>query len=441
MNPEITIWNKKQKDAQEVKEKAEFKIMAARIYLCQHMPFFGKMTLLLKLKVSEITPTMGTDGVYLFYNPNFVNQVLTTPQLQGVVLHEILHCAFLHLWRRGKRNHERFNQAADYAINPLVIDEGCQLPIGVLLNNQYRDMAAEKIYDMLPNIPKTKVTFIRIGKDGKTSKETKEVSGDWFSDKRHWGKSKKQSKGKQGNKGNQSQKQWGKQNKSIFDKMAGKDKKKEDKLKDYWQGVFTSAIQGTQQGDVPEYLKRFWEEMKPKLNWKTLLSNYLSTSTDDFDFMIPDRRFLEEDYYIPDIRTEEQLENVVIAVDTSGSISNWQFNHFIAEVKAIIDSFPKFKGQFVSCDTEIHDIIEMENGKEFKAQLRGGGGTDFKPVFEKVEEKQWNPKCLVYLTDGYGSFPQEDPGYPVIWLIDSDVEPPFGYKIQYEYDEADKQGF
>ena len=82
-------------------------------------------------------------------------------------------------------------------------------------------------------------------------------------------------------------------------------------------------------------MKRFYEELEAKKDWKKELQTYLSASSDDFNFSSPDRRFLEDPFYLPNLQDIEKLEDVVIAVDTSGSISTWQFNHFISEVKEI----------------------------------------------------------------------------------------------------------
>lgn len=435
-------------------EKAEKKIAMARISLNQKMPFFGRMTLLLELQPSMPTPTMGTDGEYLFYNPNFVLDTLTLPQLEAVLLHEVLHCALLHPWRKEKRIHEKWNIACDYAINPIVQEQGLTLPPDCLINGQYKDLAAEKIYDLIKN-------------------QKSNQQSDWFSDKSRWGKERKEGKGsgkdgkgkKGGGKGNQDdskggkdkkkgngsgkggsgsqndpQNKWKNKNQETIDRLknSGHQSIKGKKLKDFWEGVFESAISSTQIGKLPGYLQRLWKEMQPKKDWRKVLQNYLSKSTDDFNFSVPDRRFLEEPFYLPDIQTEEKLEDVIIAVDTSGSISTWQFNHFMTEIKSILDVFPQFRGLFIDCDAQINQVVEIIPNEKFDPKMKGGGGTDFKPVFDYIAKENLNPRVLIYLTDGYGYFPPKEPSFPVIWLIDSEINPPFGEKIQYEYEEKDK---
>lgn len=440
---DFKMWNGKD---QKAVEEAERKIAIARISLNQKMPFFGRMTLLLQLKADIGTPTMGTDGEYLFYNPLFVTKTITQDELEAVILHEVMHCALLHPWRKEKRHQFKWNIACDYAVNQIVEEQGLRLPSGCLRNHTYDDLAAEKIYDKMPKMKVVK------------------VSGDWFSDKSKWGKEKrdgsgqgkgggkstttidsKGGKGKKGSNGSGKQNKgsknssggiWKQKNKDLMDKLKGKEVSNK-KLKDFWEGIFESAIRGSNIGHLPGYLQRLWKELMPKKDWRKVLANYLSSSNDDFNFSVPDRRFLEADFYLPDIQQEEKLEDVVIAVDTSGSISTWQFNHFMSEVKGILDVFPKFKGLFIDCDAQINQVVEIIPNEDFNPKMKGGGGTDFNPVFDYIKKENLNPRVLIYLTDGYGDFPNKEPNFPVLWLIDSNVEPPFGEKMQYEYEEGE----
>ena len=88
---------------------------------------------------------MATDGRRIVYNPQFVRQ-LKPAELEGVVAHEVMHCALAHHCRRGSRNPQIWNQAADYAINPLLLSAGIALPAGVLVNPEFANLSAEEIY-------------------------------------------------------------------------------------------------------------------------------------------------------------------------------------------------------------------------------------------------------------------------------------------------------
>ena len=91
---------------------------------------------------------MATDGVSLYYNPEFV-ETLNAATLAGTLAHEVMHPALHHHVRRSGRDPKRWNMACDFAINPLLVDAGLNLPEGVLLDNRFRGMSAEQIYNLL----------------------------------------------------------------------------------------------------------------------------------------------------------------------------------------------------------------------------------------------------------------------------------------------------
>src|SRR5262249_10898445 len=128
------------------------KIVQARINLLVTQPFFGTLALRLRLVEDESCETFWTDGVSLGYNPDYAAH-LSKFELQGVVCHEVLHCANLHPYRQAGREHRRWNHACDYAINPMVRAAGMRLPKGALLEQQYVGLPAEAIYAKLPVMP------------------------------------------------------------------------------------------------------------------------------------------------------------------------------------------------------------------------------------------------------------------------------------------------
>ena len=80
----------------------------------------------------------------------------------------------------------------------------------------------------------------------------------------------------------------------------------------------------------------------------------------------------------------------------------------------------------------LNHVAEFAQGEQFKMVSKGGGGTDFRPPFEYVEREGITPACLIYLTDGYGPFPQNPPPYPVLWAMTTDVVPPWGEYVKVE---------
>src|SRR5713101_1775816 len=123
------------------------KLTRARTQLLLNQPFFGTLCLRLKLVAGEL-PTMATDGRRIVYDPAFVDE-LTPAELEAVLAHEVMHCALGHHCRRGGRDPRLWNEAADLAINPILVSNGFTLPAGALLDPDFDNLSAEEIYARL----------------------------------------------------------------------------------------------------------------------------------------------------------------------------------------------------------------------------------------------------------------------------------------------------
>jgi predicted metal-dependent peptidase len=122
----------------------------------------------------------------------------------------------------------------------------------------------------------------------------------------------------------------------------------------------------------------------------------------------------------------------VIVVDTSGSIGSDELNQFAAEMTAILREH-QTSCTVIYCDAEVAGVEEFTS-EDLPLILnpKGGGGTDFRPPFEWVDEKGLQPSCMIYLTDLEGTFPEQAPAYPTLWGIigKSQITPPFGEEVQ-----------
>lgn len=401
-------------------------------YACDHQPLYRPLIMSLKPKsTEEDTATMATDGEHIFYNPKFLAK-LTMQQAAGVVLHETLHCAHRHLWRRDARDMYKFNVAADYAINPIVV-ENFPLPKGVLLDMKYAHMSAEEIYDVLPPIKKIK---IGIGSGSGKGKSKGDSSSGYENKQQKWGdhsmwNGKKSKKGKQ----------------SLADKIMGKNKgedeaemtAKQRRLHEKWKDLFEKHIV-KQYGKLPDSLKRIVEKEYyiPVLDWTALVSSLLSEDQNDYSFSQPDRRFLEADYILPDLYSIDRLKDVVFAYDTSGSVTQDMLKQFYMETLNLFNNFSSLQGYIAVCDWTLKHFSPVDAQDSFTDfNFIGGGGTSFEPVFDEIKRKGIRPKAVFYFTDTYGSFPNEDPGYPVFWLVPTEIgefgerHVPFGLVIPF----------
>ena len=110
---------------------------------------------------------------------------------------------------------------------------------------------------------------------------------------------------------------------------------------------------------------------------------------------------------------------IVIGGDTSGSINAATLDMFLAEIKGVLEACLPEKLYIVWSDARVHRVDELEEVSELD-EVRykgapGGGGTDFRPVFDWVRDNDIEPDAVIYLTDGYGAFPEHAPDYPTIW--------------------------
>lgn len=368
------------------------------VELVMSHPFFASLFLNLTRSYTEEVDTMAVDGVSILINPQFVKECSDSDILFTLV-HESLHCALGHPWRKGDRDHQTANMAMDYAIN-LILDDlikaGCRnlsMPTGGLLDPKYAGMSWEEIYAKLPPPPP----------------------------------------GGNGNGGGKCGCGEVLDGAAPPDPKTGKPRSGDDMVAD-WKNKLAQAAQAARmQGNLPAGVERLVDSiLAPKVPWRTVLRRFLTEIIrNDYDWMKPDRRFLPDDIYLPDIGDEEAAGEIVVAFDTSGSIDQQLLDSFMAEVNAIHSDLRPIKTHCVACDAAVHNTAEFGPDDTIIFSPQGGGGTDFAPVFDWVEKQRINCKALVYLTDLYGSHRDTPPGYPVLWASWSDcTSVPWGQVVQ-----------
>lgn len=363
-------------------------LVTQRVQLLKDRPFFGNLLLHLFLEEDLGTPTMGTDGVGLYYNPTYV-RLLGSRQLQAILLHEVLHCALGHLWRRGGRDIERWNRATDYAVNTIVVTENFDLPSGMLYREEFCNMEAEKIYPKLPAEPE---------------------GAPWNSHER-WIRSHRRAE------------------KSGSGSGVGKS------AEEIWrQRVARAAHAARMQGKLPSSVSALVKDiLEPRLDWRVILRDtVVSFSKNDFRWSPPAKKHLWQDTYLPSVCAEELV--VAVGVDSSGSISEKEYQEFLAEVRGIGEQFADCTIHLFFCDADIHKRLTLSRQDAWPQMFpKNDGGTSFVPVFEAIERENLQIASLVYLTDGRGDYPMHAPSYPVIWVLNSDYEDtPWGETVRLE---------
>ena len=388
-----------------------FRITKGRIKLLFDQPFFGSLIIPMQMTEDATIPTMCTDGKSIKFSPKFVDEI-ANDELLGVLCHEVLHCANNHHLRRGKRDPRLWNIACDYAINPIVIEAGMKLPKGALLSDDFKNMSAEKIYSLL----------------------VKEQEGEQPKGKGH-GKPGKGGSGANAPEGHIPEgDEWdmggveeklGPDGKPLS-KSEGEAEERENSVR-----VAQAAQAAHERGKLPGSLKRMVADInKPVVDWRDELRRMFgSTIPADYTWARGNRRHLASGLYLPS-SIREGVGEIVVGIDTSGSIQGALLDAFFAEIKAIFEDASPDRIHLVWCDAKVKKVQTFERGEELTPEAVGGGGTDFRPVFDWVAEQGIEPQALIYLTDMYGVFPKEAPDYPVIWAKTTTVSAPFGDEIE-----------
>jgi len=148
---------------------------------------------------------------------------------------------------------------------------------------------------------------------------------------------------------------------------------------------------------------------------------------EDYRFFPPNKRYIHQGFALPSLQSE--LLKIVVAIDTSGSIDEVLLAQFFAEFEAIMQSFSNYEIDLIACDSKIQYHQKFYPGDILEYKTKGGGGTDFRPVFHFIEEHIDNPTLLLYFTDAQGRFPEFEPGFDTLWVLPDEEEVPFGEKL------------
>ena len=421
-------------------EAIETKLAAARTRLILDKPFLGALVLRLPIKAADPSwcKTTDTDMKKLFVNPEYISQ-LSLEETQFALAHEALHCALSHYARRQHRVKLRWDMACDFAINPILIEDGLKPPPHILYLREYMGMTAEEIYPTLQD-----------NENDADSELGQSTSGDNENNENNEESEQGEEKNPEQQKLNQQPEDDGQQGKGQTGDGQGSEQGSEDdstqkeppptpnndevqNLTAQWQQRLAGAAQqALQAGKLSQSMARFVDHLlQPQLPWRMLLARYMSsTAREDYSYIRPSSRRGEPAIY-PRLRSH--MVNIVVALDISGSIATKEIKEFLSEVDQI-KAQVRAKITLHACDSQVTNEgpWEFEPWDELKLPMhfKGGGGTRFTPVFDWLEKQELCPDLLVYFTDAEGEFPQTEPFYPVIWLVKGKATVPWGQRIQ-----------
>jgi predicted metal-dependent peptidase len=370
------------------------RMQKARAKMLVKHPFFATLLLSMPMVETRDIPTLATDMEKIYWNPDFV-ETLNDEELLTGMAHEVMHVALLHGARLGGRNPFIFNMAADYCINPVLVDSGFAPITGWLCEKKYEKMSADQVYDLLIK---------------KADKERKE------------GRSGKPGEG----------------NMPGFDKMHGEtgdllplpgagDPAAESRVKrNVQQRVAQAASYARMAGKLSGDLERLVNEvLDPKVPWFHVLRDYMTrTAQDDESWTRRNRRF--SGTFMPS-RFSQKMGPVVIVGDSSGSCYD-DMEAYLAETGSIATDLCPEHIRFVWCDTHVKGEQVFEEGDTVVLHPKGFGGTDMRVGLTHVE--QYDSAIVILFTDGYTPWPDVDPPYPLIVCCTTNAPVPIGEVIR-----------
>ena len=392
-------------------ERLPFKLRRARLQLMLKHPYLASAVARFPICIrsgQEGVSTMATDGYRIYANTEFVERI-SSDQLLGVLAHELMHNLLGHLEREQGRDPGRWNVAIDHAANLMLEEMNFTLPDPKCCERRFYGLTAEEIYKQLPD-----------GRDAEN----------WDL---HLSADLKKSPGAAGSDSLSSQQKNGDSDDSASGVEETGDQPTPLELQRIREGLRREMIReveslaraGKLPGNLPGFLKQeFQMAGAAQIPWQDLLSRFMSgLRRSDFRSFPFNRRHLWRGICLPSVGTPGP-EHLVAAIDTSGSMSDQLLSQILSELDRI-KSVAESGLSIVECDHDIGRVREYEpwesSSLEFNRwQFTGRGGTSLRPPFEwldrKIRHEGQVPDAMIYMTDGYGDFPDECP-IPTLWAV------------------------
>ena len=391
----------------------EERLEEAKTYVALASPFWATLLANLPISIGRVIGGFAaTDGYNIILDPRSLS-VYSSKTIAGIIMHEMMHVAYMHFFRGKNKIPLIWNIATDIVVNDQIIERYryLKLPQEIVYNMDFAYMSAEEVYDRI-----VKQLYNDLG--GKNGEEIDEKEAEeWL--KKHF--SEYFFNDKHGLPG-----EFGEQEEDENPEEL------EEKVREVIGEAYETYSNSRHRGTLPAGLVDFIEKLSgPKRDWKRILYQYLDRifSKEDFSPLPPSRKYLPYDLYSPSLKSEEISGRIVIGVDTSGSMSSKEIGNALAEI-----DFVRFFVEEIFVlfhDVNVQEIVKPHNLKQFlggkNIKIKGRGGTSHKPLFKYIEDHKLYPDLFIGFTDGYSVFPAKQPNYPVLWVLTKDHQkPPWG---------------
>ena len=365
----------------------DVKLDQAKTKLMLENPYFGTLVTSLEMRVNINIASFRPLGDVLEYNDEYL-EVLSVGELSTVLANSVMHQALFHSERGKDKVVSVWNLASDYAINDLLVENGFMLPPMSNYASRFELLYAEQIY-----------TILLAELDLKDNDEAVD------------------------------EQQTQEQNEELEEQNVPEELLAQE---EYELLLEQLNIKLEKYGDLPKGIERFVESKgEVKVSWRDKLYRYVNThAKSDYRMFPPSKKHLYRGIALPSIYGEEL--KIIVAIDTSASIDDELLKVFLVELYEIMQVFTHYVIELIECDASIQNIQRLTPQEALEPTLKGGGGTNFTPVFDYVENLNEDFKFLIYFTDGKGSFPKYEPLIDTLWVMDNNFmeEIPFGTLLQ-----------
>ena len=387
------------------------KVSEAKAKLLVDYPYFGTLASRLELKPNDNIQAYLSDGVRFEYNDEYLLE-LSQEELSFALANGAMHAALAYENRQNGRVSWLWQLATDHAINTMLVANGLEAPMEVIIESRFEGMYAEEIYAILKdeiqneefdNDESNETGFNEENK--KSQEQLRDAEGNHDPDKKR----------EQMQVENEYRKQEILAQEEMFEQFAN------DALEKM-----------NEQGNLPLDIERFFELIdSSKVDWRQELYQAIDRHYyDNYRMMPPSKKLLYTGIYLPSLYSDTL--RLTIAIDSSGSVDEALLSTFMSEVEAILIHFPSYVIDLIVCDAKVQSYRQIVSGEALEVEIKGGGGTDFRPVFELIESELVQPSLLLYFSDTKGNFPEDEPYYDVLWIASEPLDVPFGTVLTIE---------
>lgn len=440
---------------QKIAELAHKLLSMSRDVLLVNMRYLDVALNMLKYEPMPGLGTVTTNASKLFYDPIYVLSLFKKEReyVVRLYLHSIMHCVFKHMFVSPSVKRDLWDLACDIAIEGVIneLDVPCSA-VGrasredaefFSVTTKAKGTTAEKIYAYLAegNVPQSRINELR-------SVFTYDIHDAWYNPGGYGG-SPDQSSGS-GDGDDDDASPTGYSRTRLNQRWSDISERMQEEMES-----FIAKQKGNTPGNMIQNLR---EVNREKYDYSAFLKKFavrtevMKINDDEFDYLfytyglkLYDNMPLIEPL---EYKEAKRVRDFVIAIDTSGSTSGELVQAFVQKTYNVLKSTETFSSKInlhiIQCDAEIQEDAKITSQEEFdnyikNMKIRGLGGTDFRPVFEHVEDLQKSGelsklKGLIYFTDGYGDYPKKKPPYETAFVFIEDEYtdrnvPPWAIKL------------